>query len=464
MNRNKEYEALVKDLYKVPPQLEGTLQRARAREERRKKRWKVFGLPAGSLAACFLGFMLLVNLFPPFAKACGGVPLLRELAQAVAWSPSLSAAVENDYVQPIETSQTQNGITATVHYVIVDRKKVTLFYSLDYPKSMGEQMYMDYNYGDLHGWSGNVGGFCDHSGELKEVNLDFVERDVPDTLEFTLSVYAPEPETSAQAPVSDAQADYFTKPEQAVPDYLAEFTFHLEFSPYYTAQGKIVPVNATFSLGEQTMTLKEVELYPTHLRVNLSADPDNTAWLKGMELYLENEHGERFESSINGITATGEPDGEGYGTFWLDSPFFQQGDHLTLYITEAKWLDKDAPEVRLDLAHGTAEHLPEDIRFWKAEKMSGGWLVSFTASMETENRMHSLFDRCFWDEAGNLYDVWQFSSTIGMVDPLTGDRLMEDTMFTEEFPLADFYGDVVYLKPTFHYRTSFPKPVSVFIQ
>ena len=42
------------------------------------------------------------------------VTVLRELAQAVAWSPSLSAAVENDYVQPIGQSQTVNGVTATV--------------------------------------------------------------------------------------------------------------------------------------------------------------------------------------------------------------------------------------------------------------------------------------------------------------------------------------------------------------
>ena len=90
----------------------------------------IFGIPAGSLAACFLGFVLLVNLFPPFARACGSVPVLRELALAVAWSPSLSAAVENEYVQPIGKSQTENGITATIEYVIVDQKQVNIFLTL----------------------------------------------------------------------------------------------------------------------------------------------------------------------------------------------------------------------------------------------------------------------------------------------------------------------------------------------
>lgn len=45
------------------------------------------------------------------------------------------------------------------------------------------------------------------------------------------------------------------------------------------------------------------------------------------------------------------------GTFWLDSPFFSRGEHLTLHITGVRWKDKDAPPVKLNLAEGTAENL-----------------------------------------------------------------------------------------------------------
>ena len=120
MTRNEEYQALLQELETTPAALDGAVERA-LRRRKRDRRLRLFGVPAGSLAACFAAFVLLVNLFPPFARACGSVPVLRELAQAVAWSPSLSAAVENDYVQPIGQSQTVNGVTATVEYVIVDR-------------------------------------------------------------------------------------------------------------------------------------------------------------------------------------------------------------------------------------------------------------------------------------------------------------------------------------------------------
>ena len=118
MNRNAELQALLLELEQTPEILDTSVDRAIWRSHAVKRRRKILGIPAGTLAACFLTFVLLVNLVPTFAYACGGVPLLRELAKAVALSPSLSAAVENEYVQPIGLSQTKNGITAAVQALL----------------------------------------------------------------------------------------------------------------------------------------------------------------------------------------------------------------------------------------------------------------------------------------------------------------------------------------------------------
>ena len=67
-------------------------------------------------------------------------------------------------------------------------------------------------------------------------------------------------------------------------------------------------MNSTFQLDGQTLTVKEVEVYPTHVRVNVEGAADNTAWLEGLDFYLENEDGERFDSISNGVSATGDPD------------------------------------------------------------------------------------------------------------------------------------------------------------
>ena len=95
MNRNEEYNTLLRELDQTPPELEYTVTRAKARARRHQaRRW--VGVPVGTLAGAFAAFVLLVNTVPTFALACSHVPVLGDLAAAVDWSGSLSRAVEHD--------------------------------------------------------------------------------------------------------------------------------------------------------------------------------------------------------------------------------------------------------------------------------------------------------------------------------------------------------------------------------
>lgn len=460
MNRDAEYRALLAELDVPPEALQSTVQKAYTRKKALQRRRRIILTPVLGMAACFTAFVLLVNLSIPFASACGRVPWLRELAKAVAFSPSLSAAVENEYVQPIGETKSQDGITVTVEYVIVDRKQLNIFYTAQFSEEQTLYVNYDYDMDDLHSWVGSSGDAQITSGELQQIKLEFVESDVPSEMGVCFQFY----DWRAHARAAPA-ATMAEVPKYQEPDYLTEIPFQLEFDPYYTAQGEIIPVDTAFTLDGQRLTLTEVELYPTHLRVNLEADPDNTAGLEGLDLYLENEYGERFERP-GGLTAAGDPEGEGMATFWLDSTFFSHGQHLTLYITRARWKDKDAPRVRLDLFEGTAENLPQGVRLLKAERpYSGSWEVTFLKSAREIGDSGNLMScRGFWDEAGNHYDVWQSSTTYGYQDPETGEWIEEEGMSTEKFPLRGFYGTVVYLEPTATRATNFDTPVAITIK
>lgn len=460
MNRNAEYQSLLAELETVPDELQDVVQRADTRKRTLQKRRRLVLTPILGMAACFTAFVLLVNLSVPFASACGKVPWLRELAKAVAFSPSLSAAVENEYVQPIGITKTQDGVTVTVEYVIVDRKQVNIFYTAQFPKDMGDRgLYANYDYGlgDTGSWASASGDSQVTSGELKQVMLEFVESDVPSEMDLGIGFYDRGALRRAEPDMSSVEM-----PEDREPDCLTEFSFHLEFDPYYTAQGEIIPVDTAFTLDGQRFILTEVELYPTHLRVNLKAGEGNTADLTGLDLYLENEHGERFERP-GGLISAASPESEEGGTFWLDSTFFSHGQHLTLYITHASWKDKDAPRVRLDLIDGTAENLPQGVRLLKAEHPYGGaWEVTFLKRGEEIGSLGNLMScHGFWDEAGNHYDVWSSSTTHGYEDPETGKWVEEEGVSAENFPLRGFYGTVVYLEPTSNRATSFDTPVAI---
>ena len=238
MTRMEEYTALRAELAREPEKLETFVSRALKRRNAYRKKMRAWVASGASMAACFAAFVLLVNLSVPFARACGGVPVLRELARAVAWSPSLSAAVENEYVQPIDQTRTADGVTASVEYVIVDRRQVSIFYTLtaqpDRPldadaKISGAQGAA------LDGFSSSSGSYGTPNGQLRQVDVSFVDRDVPPALDLTLDVYEnrwQEAEKQAAAPQDE---DPFSTSER--PKYLASLTFtHLR--PLFYGAGR----------------------------------------------------------------------------------------------------------------------------------------------------------------------------------------------------------------------------------
>ena len=110
MNRNQEYLALMEELEKNVPDLKGSVKKARNRRFRHRFIFR----PAAVLAVSFLLFVAAVNFSPAVAYACSLVPGLRELAAAVSFSRSLSDAVDNDYVQEVNLTQTRNDITVQI--------------------------------------------------------------------------------------------------------------------------------------------------------------------------------------------------------------------------------------------------------------------------------------------------------------------------------------------------------------
>ena len=409
MNRNEEYQALLAELETVPPALETTVDRAVKRETASRRRRRVLGIPVGSLAACFTVFVLLVNLFPPFAAACGNVPLLRQLAKAVAWSPSLSAAVDNEFVQPMGLSQTENGITATIQYLIVDQKQVNLFFTLEGEgyESLSAEMPA---FSPEQVCAVMGADFQKPPGTLLRFSLDYVDQDVPEgfTMTFDVTGEREAEEEPTTAPDRAYEEELLAPGPEAEPEILASFAFDLRFDPDFTAAGEVIPVHETFLLDGQTLTVTEAELYPTHLRLNVTGDPANTAWLKDLDFYLENEDGERFGAVSGGITASGDPDSPAMASFRLESPYFSRSDHLTLFITGARWLDKGRERVYVDLEHGTAPWLPEGVTLTSAQRRAGGWLLTF----RLESGLSSPFSMTFHDAEGNDSEMGCMGMTV----------------------------------------------------
>ncbi len=457
MNRMEEYQALMEELAQMPPALEGALERARRRQ--RKRAVQRVLRPLSGLAACFALFVLLVNFSAPVAHACSRVPILRDLAQAVTFSRSLSDAVDNDFVQTMGITQSQNGITAEVAYLIVDQKQVNVFYRLDSQEYT--QLAADPDVRRAQGLQCSIssGSFHSENGKLRQVTIDFLDQNVPDSLVLALRVYSNAWENEERVP-ADRVADIFEEdPQQEDRGYVAQFEFLLEFDPQFTAAGRVFPVDQKVLLEGQAITVTQVEVYPTHIRVDIAEDPENTAWLKDLDFYIETDWGMKFEPVSSGITATGAAGSPSMVSYRADSSYFYDARHLKLVITGAKWLRKDMETTWLNLLTGQSGPLPQGAAFDSARRTETGWVLRFRAAWQEGTPMYQLFRQKFRDAQGQEYEINMWSST--KPDP---DEQGNVSFFYDEFPLKNYPYEEVWLYPAFSHHWEAENEIVITVQ
>lgn len=456
MNRIKEYQDLLMELDRPVPELLHTLNRA---YQRRKRRNRIVR-PIAVFAASFTIFILLVNFCSPVAYACSKVPLLKELAEAVTFSPSLSDAVEHEYVQPINLSQTENDVTASVEYLIVDQKQINVFFRLDskmYSILTADPVVLSADGSRPESCAYGYDEWDIPNGELQKITIDYVNENVPDSLILKLKIrdmsYASEDGTATEAAPENVQDFMFEEHHADELEYIVQFEFLLEFDPEFTVQGKVMNIDQTIILDEQVITITDIEVYPTHLRVNVEGAEGNTAWLRDLEFYIKAGWGRKFDTISNGISATGSSDTPAMVSFRADSSWFYEAKHLTLVITGATWLDKDMEKVYVNLKTGETGRLPDGVKLHSATLEKGGWLVSFEAERMKPELTHQVFMSTYYDAAEKSYHISRWSSGTGSAH--------SDNIFGVTFPLKGYYQDEVWLTLCYSHVWTAEKPISI---
>lgn len=461
MNRMEEYQNLMQELNVPDPKAEHTLDRAIARNVRRKRIVR----PIAGFAAAFTCFVLLVNFCTPVAYACSKVPFLKELAEAVTFSRSLTDAVEHEYVQPIYLKQTDNEVTASVEYLIVDQKQINVFYRLD--SDVYTQMNADPT---ILMADGNRTASCSYSsnewdvpnGKLQSITIDFIDRDVPDSLQLKLDIMdSGEQQTEESVPMEENTNPLLDDTDYE-PVYVAHFDFLLEFDPEYTAAGKSILINETVNMDGQNIIFTDMEIYPTHLRLNVDADPDNTAWLKRLDFYIETDWGMKFEPISNGITATGSVDSPMMASYRADSSYFYEAKHLKVVITGAEWLAKDMEKIRLDLKAGEIEFLPDGVSLDDITKQEDSWLVRFRVRQRKPGHSHQIFSSTYYDPSGREYSMNAWSSSFFGEE--TEDPQNTEGYFYNTLPLKNYPYDEVWLCPNYTGEWTAEEPITVVAQ
>ena len=466
-NRTDEYWELVGELSRPPEKLEGTVERARKRA-RRVRFLRRLATPAATFAAAAACFVLMVNAFPTFALACSNVPILRELTAAVAFSPSLSAAVAHDYVQYIGQSRTVDGVTVSLEYAIVDETKMIFFYSAD-----GARLYTS---PDLTGENGEypIGGYSvsyqqsEKPGDgLSSVTFDFVRGSgLPDR--FTMEMFfMPEPE-----PLPDQITEVWEEaPATAAPDAsldddpdlwgdpredsgVLSFVFNVTLDSSRIAKPVTVPVNRWVELDGQRILVDRLEYSPTRTALYLGEDPENTAWLRTLKFWFEDGNGVRYDNIDGTLSASGAPDSKSYLTYYFQSFYYNQPKGLTLCIDKAEWLEKDRAHVFLDLTTGACPGLPEGVEVREVTRTGDSVKVRFLNPLERQGLGQTF--TTYWDPEGGEHSFTRWSGSYAYDD--SGNQL--PGLFEDIF-LDDYPWDTVELELCYTSTSVYEQPVYV---
>ena len=343
MTRQQEYEALLEALKTVPPTLAGTTKRAKARAARRR-----FGVSLGSLAAVAAAFVIVVNAMPSYALACGNTPILRELAAAVAFSPSLSEAVRHDYVQYVGKSQTVDGVTVTLETVIADQQQLIGFYRTDLSAETSATCNL------LGEGIPAYSTTSSYSGDALRSFTVLLDGALPET--FTLSL---------QLTASDETQERF--------EVEGAFDFPLHLDPEKTSASVTVAMGKEVTLDGQTLRVEQVVFTPTRTALYLSADPANTASLEALTFHFTAPDGTVYSAVDGNVSAMGTPGEAGFYTYYCQSLFFLEDPAaLTLVLEDTLWCAKDAAPITVDLNDGSyAGALPAGVTALWVEKNRG---------------------------------------------------------------------------------------------
>lgn len=435
MNRNEEYQMLLAQLeQETPAALEGCVERARKRT-RRHRGWSASLASLGGIAAAFV---LMVNVSVPFAMACARVPGLRELTAAVAFAPSLKAAVQNDFLQYIGQEQSNGELTMKLDYLIFDSTQLHFFYSVsggDYDSFHVMPAISDPDGEDLHGYSITSGMAL--QGELADFGISCNNGvQLPEALRLTCKVTARR-ESIGVAP-AQASAPYSTEDPRDL-GVVATFVFDLTLDPRFTVPGKTFQPEAWVTVDHQRLLIQSLEVNPTNARLTVDFDGDNTAWCSGLDFYLTDDKGNRYESgshlgSNSSLVSTGSGE-TGAVVYYLESPHFTGREPYTLHITGATWLDKGKEWVTVDLDRGAAQGLPEGTELVAVRREGENVTLSFSAPKSDKQ----LFSWTFRDENGEEFHVNSGSYY---------DRENEDGSFTQtnEFLLPGYTGSTLGVK------------------
>lgn len=396
-------DANTTELQTVPPQIDQYIRNGimQAKQQKQKHRRRFLIRLSSTVTACslLLALFFSIKLSPAVAAYVSHIPGLEKLVELISDDKGMRLAAEHDMVQTVGASTSLDGVSFTVDQVLMDQKRMLVFYTLHAEKQEHQVSLHKIELVDPRGNDWEY-GISWSRGNLKEGSTSRDRFDV---------------HISENSPIPDSLTAKVTVALDNVPQEIPLFvTFAIDKTKYVSLEEKVYPVMKQVTVDGMSFTIEQIAVFPTQTEVSIRFDPANTKHVFDFDqLRLVDEKGQTYAFWGNGVPY--RPDGENGVVYNLESTYFVQPEKLYLKASGIKAIDKDKLEVVIDAKTKKLVKVPDSNLQIKALRQNGDALgMDFTLDVPEldTNRFYSLLSE-LTDDVGNEYDYVQGTSSSG---------------------------------------------------
>jgi hypothetical protein len=361
-------------------------------------------------------FITSVRTMPVFAERISNIPGLEYLVDLINFDKGLNSAVENNFIEHINSSETYEGLTFTIKDVILDSSKGIVFYTIesegDHHYVNLEQMKFTDEYGKDLQAAVSHDFFIDKDLAVEKllsgkVELDFNKETVlPDTINIEVTIR--ESKTTQSGP----------KENYEVLSPTWKFQLPVDKEKIKSLQ-KTYVLNQSIEVEGQKIQFKQVTITPTRITVDIKYDKNNTKKIFHYDdIKLIDEKGEAWGTITNGML--GSRIDENYETLNFQSNYFAAPKELYITGSSIRAVDKDKCTVEVDLENNKLLKAPDEkLKLTSIDTSLPRAVLNFTLEVDDpmdEKRTFQVFDFYIKDSLGNTYE----SNTSGSTSSVNG--------------------------------------------
>lgn len=319
-------------------------------------------------AILILAFVTSIRVSPAFANALSSIPGFSGIVEMIQDNKGIQMAIENEHYQIIGTTGETEGVKVTLEGIITDESSMIAFSAIEHNKKYPNWYLSGYRILDTNGNEiANDHSFStswNQKNDLLATNTTEIKFKGPVPTEEMILEYQFSDDIRDEGPVPIEEMflkSHLTddnKDDQVIKTI--QIPFKVELKPVKREQ---YAVNKTVVIEGQKIHIHSITIGPIKTSIEVEYDAENTKKILGFEdLRLVDEKGEVWSAIKNGSTASWSEDST-IISYFLQSNYFRDTDHLYLQFNKLMAMDKDEAELIVDTEKQEIVKQPKDNRF-----------------------------------------------------------------------------------------------------